>query len=79
MSKYKIAAITAIAAMSLLTGATASADEVIQGIISYPEGYRTMPQVSEKNFINIAPLGGRGSEGLSAEIISGILKHIQCL
>ncbi|MGT2744534.1 hypothetical protein ACVRW4_04170 [Streptococcus phocae subsp. phocae] len=41
MSKYKIAAITAIAAMSLLTGATASADEVIQGKMTLPQAHKT--------------------------------------
>ncbi|MGT2744915.1 hypothetical protein ACVRW4_06180 [Streptococcus phocae subsp. phocae] len=41
MSKYKIVAISAIAAMSLLTGATASADTVIQGNFSPAQECRT--------------------------------------
>lgn len=41
MSKYKIVAISAIAAMSLLTGATANADTAIQGKLSPAQEHRT--------------------------------------
>ncbi|MGT2744650.1 hypothetical protein ACVRW4_04765 [Streptococcus phocae subsp. phocae] len=84
MSRYKIAAITAIAAMSLLTGTTASATDFIQGEITLPQAHKTSdPCTSELKstnndlkVINIAPLGDRGTEGFNAEIISGFLKHL---
>lgn len=83
MSRYKIAAITAIAAMSLLTGATASANEVI-GTIVYPEAHKTSDlctsELKSTNYdpkvLNIALPGDRGSEGVNTEQIAKLLECV---